>query len=96
MAYLIVLLHQFHKPRKCKQLLNAPNHGVCGINEQGIDYDAWKDSQGNVMPWITQQVYEEGQVIDVYTHFTANHAGHMTIRGCADGSFNSNCTSWNS
>lgn len=68
----------------CEHCLNA-NHGVCGISEQGTDYDAWKDSEGNDMPWISQQVYEEGQVIEVYSHLTANHAGHMMIRGCAGG-----------
>ena len=68
----------------CAHCLNA-NQGVCGISEQGINYDDWLDLEGNAMPWITQQVYEEGQVIEVHSHLTANHAGHMTIKGCAMG-----------
>jgi hypothetical protein len=68
----------------CAHCLNA-NQGVCGISEQGIDYDAWLDVTGEAMPWISQQEYEEGQVIEVHSHLTANHAGHMMIRACAMG-----------
>ncbi|KAL3908279.1 MAG: hypothetical protein SGILL_008543 [Bacillariaceae sp.] len=68
----------------CAHCLNA-NQGVCGISEQGIDYDSWLDVTGEAMPWISQQEYEEGQVIEVHSHLTANHAGHMMVRACAMG-----------
>ena len=54
----------------CQHCLNS-NAGVCGISESGTDYDAWLDSQGNPMPWITQRTYEPGQVIEVHSHLAS-------------------------
>ena len=54
----------------CQHCLNS-NAGVCGISQSGTDYDAWLDSQGNPMPWITQRTYEPGQVIEVHSHLAS-------------------------
>ena len=73
-------------PREyCKQCLNQ-NAGVCGITQDGTtDYDAWLDTTGSPMPFIPQRTLVAGSVIDVRTGLTANHGGHMELRGCPNG-----------
>lgn len=72
------------QPEYCPHCLNS-NSGVCGISENGANFDNWLDSQGNQMPWITQQSYTKGQIITVRSHLASNHAGHMELRGCPHG-----------
>jgi len=68
----------------CPHCLNR-NRGVCGVSETDGDYDDWRDSNGNAMPFLQLETYQRGDVIDVLTHLTAHHGGHMELRGCPDG-----------
>ena len=68
----------------CYHCLNR-NNGVCGIGNAG-DYDANLDSTGKkVMPWISQGSYTAGEIITVKFSMSTHHAGHVVLRGCADG-----------
>lgn len=47
-------------PREyCSHCLNG-NRGVCGFSPS-FDYDEWRDTTGNPMPWISQDSYEGKQ-----------------------------------
>ena len=46
------------------------------------DYDAWLDTQGNPMPWISQAIYNPGDIIEVDSYLTAHHKGHVEVKGC--------------
>ena len=56
---------------------------VCGTMAQ--NYDDYRDSLGNPMPWIPQGVYSAGQEIDIEIMLTANHWGHFELYVCPDG-----------
>ena len=56
---------------------------VCGTMRQ--NYDDYRDSMGNPMPWIPQGIYSEGQEIDIEITLTANHWGHFELYVCPDG-----------
>ena len=56
---------------------------VCGSMAQ--NYDDYRDSRGNPMPWIPQGVYSEGQEIDIEFTLTANHWGHIEMYACPGG-----------
>jgi len=63
------------------------NTNVCG-KDQGwpdTDYDAWLDTQGNPMPWISQATYNPGDIIQVDSFLTAHHKGHFEVKGCPFG-----------
>jgi len=69
----------------CPHCLNA-NEGVCGkVSNGGRSYDPFLDSTGQVMPWITQDTYTEGQVISVKSYLDTHHNGHMTLSACPMG-----------
>jgi len=65
------------------QGLNS-NTGVCG-KIGSTDYDIWLDSSGAPMPWISQNTFTKGQVIDVNVAVTAHHYGHFDVKACAMG-----------
>lgn len=68
----------------CEHCLNRKvENGSCGIGQSG-DYDEWLDSEGNPMPWISQENYVEGQTIIVSGVLTTNHAGHIEVYACPD------------
>ena len=67
----------------CPHCLNN-NNGNCGVSPS-FDYDVWNDSAGNPMPWISQEVYTEGQIIVVKSYLDTHHNGHMEIVACNDG-----------
>lgn len=73
------------KPRKetTPQGLNS-NTNVCG-SQGSNNYDAWLDSEGNPMPWISQANYDEGAEIRVDVNITAHHFGHFTVSACPRG-----------
>mmetsp|Transcript_14747 Transcript_14747/g.41093 ORF Transcript_14747/g.41093 Transcript_14747/m.41093 type:complete len:781 (+) Transcript_14747:454-2796(+) len=49
------------------------------------DYDAWLDTQGNPMPWISQAVYSPGDIIQIDTYLTAHHKGYLEVKACPFG-----------
>ena len=53
------------------------NNNVCGMDQgwPNNDYDAWLDTQGNPMPWISQAIYNPGDIIQVDSYLTAHHKG---------------------
>ena len=53
------------------------NNNVCGMDQgwPNNDYDAWLDTQGNPMPWISQATYNSGEIIQVDSYLTAHHKG---------------------
>jgi len=57
------------------------NNNVCGKTDD-YDYDAWLDTQGNPMPWISQATYNPGDIIQVDSYLTAHHKGHFEVKGC--------------
>ena len=60
-----------------------PNSGVCGITQDGsTNYDDWLDSNGQPMPWTSQGVYQQGQIIDIEQTITAHHNGHIEMWAC--------------
>ena len=63
------------------------NTNVCGKDQDppGIDYDNWIDTQGNLMPWISQATYDPGEVVHIKTTLTAHHNGHLTVNACPMG-----------
>jgi len=68
----------------CSHCLNS-NNKVCG-KSTNFDYDDYKDSSGNPMPWISQENYVEGQVVTVKSYLDTHHNGHMELRACSLGS----------
>ncbi|VEU43680.1 unnamed protein product [Pseudo-nitzschia multistriata] len=63
------------------------NKNVCGM-DQGYpdnDYDSWLDTQGNPMPWISQAIYNPGDIIEVNSFLTAHHKGYLEVKGCPRG-----------
>lgn len=72
------------KPRTeyCPHCLNTKEaHELCGHGNTG-SFDVWNDSTGNPMPWISQEIFEEGQTFRVDVELTTNHAGHMELYAC--------------
>lgn len=67
----------------CSHCLNT-NNGVCG-KSPNFDYDNYKDSEGNSMPWISQENVMEGQVITVKSYLDTHHNGHMELKACPNG-----------
>jgi hypothetical protein len=67
----------------CSHCLNT-NNGVCG-KSPNFDYDDYKDSTGNPMPWISQETFTEGQVITVKSYLDTPHNGHMELKACPNG-----------
>ena len=53
----------------CLNSNSAP--GVCGVSQGGTDYNAWLDSVGNPIPWMTQRTYVTGEVIEVHSHLAS-------------------------
>ena len=79
------------KVEYCEPCLNrkaADEH--CGIGQSG-SYDDYVDSEGNPMPWMSQETYDEGAIITVSGVLTANHAGHIEVFACADPNPSSSC-----
>jgi len=69
----------------CPHCLNG-NEGVCGkVSNGGRSYDPFLDSEGNIMPWLSQANYNEGQNIVIKSYLDTHHNGHMTISACPDG-----------
>jgi hypothetical protein len=59
----------------CPHCLNKKqSNRVCGIGG-AQDYDVWRDSTGIPMAWRSQATLRVGEVFDVTTVLTANHAG---------------------
>eukprot|EP00547_Thalassionema_nitzschioides_P008258 CAMPEP_0194227352 /NCGR_PEP_ID=MMETSP0156-20130528/42813_1 /TAXON_ID=33649 /ORGANISM="Thalassionema nitzschioides, Strain L26-B" /LENGTH=1087 /DNA_ID=CAMNT_0038959831 /DNA_START=53 /DNA_END=3313 /DNA_ORIENTATION=+ len=68
----------------CPDCLNTnelPN-GICGKPAAGSSYTEYLDSDGNEMPWISQETYTAGQQITVKQTFTAHHYGHVFLSAC--------------
>mmetsp|Transcript_32272 Transcript_32272/g.47706 ORF Transcript_32272/g.47706 Transcript_32272/m.47706 type:complete len:635 (+) Transcript_32272:70-1974(+) len=68
----------------CPDCLNTnelPN-GICGKPAAGSSYTEYLDSDGNEMPWISQETYIAGQQITVKQTFTAHHYGHVFLSAC--------------
>jgi hypothetical protein len=76
--------HSIRQERYCPHCLNTkPLNSVCGISEQGADYDLWLDSTGNPMPWNSNgNIYIEGNIITIDTFLRSHHTGHMTLSVC--------------
>ena len=53
----------------CATCLNL-NDNVCGKNDNN-NYDAWLDSTGQPMPWMSQGTYVAGSTISVGLEITA-------------------------
>lgn len=64
----------------CSHCLNE-NSGVCGKTRLR-NYDDYFDTNGNPMPWISDKVYQEGDIITVTSHLSTHHNGHMEVRAC--------------
>jgi hypothetical protein len=60
----------------CHHCLNS-NAGVCGISQGGTDFDAWLDSQGNPMPFISQRTYNKGEIIEIHSHLASVSYDHV-------------------
>ena len=60
---------------------NPDTTGVCG-ESTNHDYNAWLDTLGDPMPWISQETYTLGQTIVVESFLTAHHGGHMELKAC--------------
>lgn len=73
------------KPKKetTPQGVNS-NTNVCG-SQGSNNYDAWLDSEGNPMPWISQAHYAESEDVRVDVAVTAHHYGHFTVSACPNG-----------
>jgi len=62
------------------------NLNICGREGAlGNDYDLWLDSTGVPMPFVAQDTFTKGQVIDVNIVIKAHHMGHFEIKACAMG-----------
>eukprot|EP00592_Proboscia_alata_P028205 CAMPEP_0194444154 /NCGR_PEP_ID=MMETSP0176-20130528/127106_1 /TAXON_ID=216777 /ORGANISM="Proboscia alata, Strain PI-D3" /LENGTH=1107 /DNA_ID=CAMNT_0039270487 /DNA_START=26 /DNA_END=3349 /DNA_ORIENTATION=+ len=75
------------KPAKenCEHCLNVKDlTGVCGKTGTH-NYDDFRDSLGDLMPWFTEAVYVEGQIITVRSELPVHHWGHAELRGCPNG-----------
>lgn len=46
------------------------------------DYNNWVDSTGNPMPFTPQEVYTEGDTINVSSNMATHHNGHIEIIYC--------------
>ena len=55
------------------------------LKSPNFDYDDYKDSAGNPMPWISQETFTEGQVITVKSYLDTPHNGHMELKACPNG-----------
>ena len=72
------------RPREyCHHCLNT-NTGVCG-KSTNHNYDDNVDSMGQPMPWISQAVLTEGDVITVESYLDTHHNGHMEVKACPVG-----------
>ena len=58
---------------------------VCGTGQEQ-NYDIWTDGNNDPIPWMSQATYTEGQEIFIEATLTANHAGHMDVFICPNGS----------
>lgn len=68
----------------CAHCLNT-NSGVCGQSTT-MDYDSWMDSTKlHPMPWQSEAIYQEGQLIQVQFTITAHHGGHIELHICPNG-----------
>lgn len=88
--YILVYLSAFligHTNNLCihssHHFVCLPNSGVCGITQDGsTNYDDWLDSNGQPMPWTSQGLYQQGQIIDIEQTITAHHNGHIEMWAC--------------
>lgn len=46
----------------------------------GTSYTDYRDSQGSPMPWMSQEVFTAGEIIDVKHLYTTHHYGHIQVR----------------
>jgi len=68
----------------CYHCLNSKaSNEVCG-QTQTANYDDWLDINGDPIPWNSQGVYTEGQIITVKSYLSTNHKGHMDLMLCPD------------
>lgn len=80
--------HEYGSPSSweyCPHCLNAKLETQVCATGNAQNYDEWKNSSGNQMPWTTQAVYTEGQEIEVEAVLTTNHAGHIDMFACPAG-----------
>ncbi len=76
------------KPQReyCSHCLNVKQaEHLCGKGSANTDYDTWNDVNGDPMPWISQETFEEGDNFAVDVVLTTNHAGHIELYLCPDG-----------
>lgn len=64
------------------------DYGPCGrkrANDLSSDYTTnYVDAFGGEVNWVSQAIYDEGQVIDIEVTVTANHKGHFEFYLCTD------------
>ena len=56
--------------------------GYCGKPSGGMSYTVWNDSKGNPMTWNSQDVFIEGQEIEVGHYYGTHHYGHIQLAAC--------------
>jgi len=74
-------------PREtCPHCLNTKaSNEICG-RSPSHNYDVWRDTRGNKIPWNPQATYVQGQDIIIESWIDTNHAGHIDVFLCPDGS----------
>lgn len=76
-------------PRKenCPHCLNTKrSNEVCGTSSSSrYNYDDWRDTRGNPIPWKPEATYVEGSEIIIESYISTNHAGHIDVFLCPDG-----------
>jgi len=66
---------------------NKYGSGLCGVNAK--NYDTFLDK------WISEATYRAGDTIEITSHLTAYHGGHIEIGACADDEPTQECFSSN-
>jgi len=75
----------------CHHCLNTKQSDeVCG-NSGNRNYDDFRDYAGNLMPWVSEATYTEGQVIEVKSYLSAHHWGHLEMKACPSESPSQSC-----
>lgn len=64
------------------------DYGPCGRKRADTPQDDYttnyRDAFDGPVQWVSQAVYDEGQVIDIEVTVTANHKGHFEFYLCTD------------
>lgn len=75
----------------CPHCLNkGGTAGSCGVTSGGRNYDYPKDTFGNPLKWVNQEMFSEEEIIDVKVVLSAHHKGHFVFKACPLSSLLSN------